>query len=67
MNKLNKQSSPKIQKRLTIFFWVFMLFPFIFVSGLLLLQSEKNLPSIELLDNPPELQASLIIAKNSLN
>ena len=67
MNKLNKQSSPKIQKRLTIFFWVFMLFPFIFVSGLLLLQSEKNLPSVELLDNPPELQASLIIAKNSLN
>lgn len=67
MNNLNKQSSQKVQKRLTISFWVFMLLPFIFISGLLLLQSEKNLPSIELLDNPPELQASLIIAKNSLN
>ena len=67
MKNLNEQVSLKIQKRLTICFWIFMLFPFIFISGLLLLQSEKNLPSVELLDNPPELQASLIIAKKGIN
>ncbi len=62
----NTPLSPKIKLRLTIYFWIIMLLPFIFVSGLLLFQSEKSLPSIELLDNPPELQASVIIAKKSL-
>lgn len=58
--------TPEIQKKLTIYFWILMLLPFTFVSGLLLLQSENNLPPVEMLDNPPELQASLILAKKSI-
>jgi len=66
MKNLNNQVPPEMHKKFTIYFWFVMLLPFIFVSGLLLLQSEDNLPPVEMLDNPPELQASLIIAKKSV-
>ena len=66
MKNLNNQVPPEMHKKFTIYFWFVMLLPFIFVSGLLLLQSEDNLPPVEMLDNPPELQASLIIAKKVL-
>ena len=66
MKKINNQLTPEFHKKFTIYFWIVMLLPFIFVSGLLLLQSEDNLPPVEMLDNPPELQASLIIAKKSV-
>ena len=66
MKNLNNQLTPEFHKKFTIYFWIVMLLPFIFVSGLLLLQSEDNLPPVEMLDNPPELQASLIIAKKSV-
>lgn len=66
MKNLNNQVPPELHKKFTIYFWFVMLLPFIFVSGLLLLQSEDNLPPVEMLDNPPELQASLIIAKKSV-
>ena len=66
MKNLNHQVPPELHKKFTIYFWFVMLLPFIFVSGLLLLQSEDNLPPVEMLDNPPELQASLIIAKKSV-
>jgi penicillin-binding protein 1A len=47
---------------LTIVFWSFSLIPFLFVSSLLLFQSEDDLPPVEMLDNPPELQASIVYA-----
>lgn len=45
-------------------FWIVGLFPLVFISLLILFQSEDNLPPVSMLDNPPELQASLIIARN---
>ena len=47
----------------TSIFWFICLFPFLFISGLILFQSEDDLPPLSMLDNPPEMQASLIIAK----
>jgi penicillin-binding protein 1A len=54
------------QKKLTRLFWIFALLPFFMVAGLLLLQSEDDLPPVSMLDNPPELQASLILAKKNV-
>jgi len=51
------------RKRFTRIFWVVSLLPFLFVLALLVLQSEDDLPPISMLDNPPELQASLILAE----
>ena len=50
------------KKKLTYWFWGFALFPFVFVALLLLFQSEDSLPPVEMLDNPPELQASVVYA-----
>jgi penicillin-binding protein 1A len=52
-----------LRKRFTRIFWIISLFPFLFVLGLLVLQSEDDLPPISMLDNPPELQASLILGE----
>ncbi|WP_043024143.1 transglycosylase domain-containing protein [Fluviicola taffensis] len=54
--------SPKQHKRATIFYWLCATFPLYFVGALLLFQSEDNLPPVAMLDNPPELLASVIIA-----
>ena len=52
------------QKKLfTRIFWVLALMPFLLVFGLLVLQSEDDLPPVSMLDNPPELQASLILGQ----
>ncbi|NDB34289.1 MAG: penicillin-binding protein [Flavobacteriia bacterium] len=51
------------RKRFTWLFWVVSLLPFLFVLGLVVLQSEDDLPPISMLDNPPELQASLILGE----
>jgi penicillin-binding protein 1A len=50
------------KKKLTYWFWGIAMFPFVFVVSLLLFQSEDSLPPVELLDNPPELQASVVYA-----
>ena len=50
------------KKKLTYWFWGFAMFPFVFVVSLLLFQSEDSLPPVEMLDNPPELQASVVYA-----
>jgi penicillin-binding protein 1A len=74
MNDKNKNTSTKKSvtslstgenKKYTIYFWILSLFPFLIVTSLFLFQSEDDLPAVELLDNPPEIQASLIIAKKS--
>lgn len=58
--------SDEEKKKLTRIFWGISLLPFLFVSALLLLQSESSMPPVSMLDNPPELQASVIIAKKSV-
>jgi penicillin-binding protein 1A len=50
------------KKKLTYWFWGFAMFPFVLVTCLLLFQSEDSLPPVEMLDNPPELQASVVYA-----
>ena len=50
------------KKKLTYWFWGFAMFPFVLVVSLLLFQSEDSLPPVEMLDNPPELQASVVYA-----
>ncbi len=51
------------KRKMTIVFWSVGLFPFLFIAFLLLFQSESDLPPISMLDNPPELQASLIFGQ----
>jgi penicillin-binding protein 1A len=51
------------KRKMTLIFWGVSLFPFLFVASLLLFQSESDLPPISMLDNPPELQASLILGQ----
>jgi len=56
--------SEKTVKRLNIAFWSFAAMPFLFITGLLLLQSEEDLPPVAMLDNPPELLASVVLASD---
>lgn len=58
------QFSEKTTKRLNILFWVFSAIPFLSITGLMLLQSEEDLPPVEMLDNPPELLASVVYAED---
>jgi penicillin-binding protein 1A len=52
------------KKKMTYAFWGFALFPFLIVSSLLLFQSEDDLPPVAMLDNPPELLASVVYASD---
>lgn len=54
--------SEKEHKRATIIYWLIATFPLYFIACLLLFQSEDDLPPVAMLDNPPELLASIIIA-----
>jgi penicillin-binding protein 1A len=63
MNKVKKEQFPADkQKKYTIYFWILSLFPLFLVSCLLLFQSEDDLPPVSMLDNPPELLASVVYA-----
>ena len=53
-----------IKKLLVIIFWILGLLPFLGASFIYLIQSEDDLPPVSILDNPPELLASEVIAKN---
>ena len=66
MKTSNSVLTDEEKKKYTKLFWGISLFPFLFVAGLILLQSESSLPPVSMLDNPPELQASQIIARNSV-
>jgi penicillin-binding protein 1A len=65
--KTNKSTSiefsPKSQKRIIILMWVCGLFPFLIIY-IMLLAAKPSLPSTETLENPPELQASIVYADN---
>jgi hypothetical protein len=52
---MNASLPDEKRKKYTKIFWGFALFPFLFVVGLIFLQSEDDLPPVSMLDNPPEL------------
>lgn len=58
----NTSNGDKIKKsdRITLFFWIIGLIPMISIVLLLSFQSEDDLPSLDMLDNPPELLASVV-------
>lgn len=60
----NKTSvfNEKQHKRATIAYWLFATFPIYFIAFLILFQSEDDLPPVAMLDNPPELLASVVLA-----
>ncbi len=61
-----KKNITKIEKRILYgFFWIFGLLPLAVILSLYLLQSEDDLPPVSMLDNPPELLASDIIANDA--
>lgn len=70
MNKLDKkpvQLTEEKKKKYTKIFWGLSLFPFVLITSLLLFQSEDDLPPVSMLDNPPELQASVIYADDGVS
>jgi len=52
------------KKKMTRVFWIMAMFPFLIVTSLLLFQSEDDLPPVAMLDNPPELLASVVYASD---
>lgn len=54
--------TPKTTKRLYIVLWFFAMLPVLSIATLFLSVSEDELPSVELLENPPELLASVVLA-----
>lgn len=67
MAKTNKPASfsPSLRKKLIIGFWAVGVAPLLGIIGILLMQPEDEMPSVELLDNPPELLASVVYADDA--
>lgn len=64
--KKNSESfNDTTRKRLTWLLWIGGLSPLILITFLLLIQSEDELPSVEMLDNPPEMLASIVYSDDS--
>lgn len=59
-NKKKQNVKKKTPTSIIVLFWSLGLSPLIIIIGLLLFQSEEDLPSLEMLDNPPELLASVV-------
>jgi penicillin-binding protein 1A len=51
-------------RKMTYIFWGLAMLPFLIVFSLLIFQSEDDLPPVEMLDNPPELLASVVYASD---
>lgn len=62
MTKNKNNSTNKTPVIIPIFLWVLGLLPLMIILGLLEFQTEDDLPSLEMLDNPPELLASVIFS-----
>jgi penicillin-binding protein 1A len=66
MNKkkipVSKTTSNAGNKKIIYLFWGTALFPLLFVASILIFQSEDDLPPVAMLDSPPELLASVILA-----
>jgi penicillin-binding protein 1A len=52
------------KKRWTVSFWFLALCPLLVVTALLLFQPDDSLPPVAMLDNPPELLASVVLAED---
>lgn len=57
--------SDAAKKKIYIGLWFAAMLPFLVIVSLLLMQSDDELPAVEMLDNPPELLASVIYADDS--
>ena len=65
MKDSEKIITKKEKTILSVVFWAFVLIPLIMVMWIYLSPSDEDLPAVSLLDNPPELLASEIIATNA--
>lgn len=52
----------KTRKRLNVLLWIGMFLPAMFIFVFILKQSDDDMPSVEMLENPPELLASVVLA-----
>ena len=59
---VKKTFSKKTRRILTILLWLGAFSPVFAISLLIFSQSEEDLPSVETLENPPELLASIVLA-----
>jgi len=59
---VKKTFSNKTSRLLTILLWLGAFSPVFAISLLIFSQSEEDLPSVETLENPPELLASIVLA-----
>jgi len=64
MKNVDQIITKKEKTIFSIVFWIIVLLPFLGGFLFYLLQPEDELPPVSLLDNPPELLASAVIAKN---
>ena len=48
-------------KKLILLLWLVGILPLALISSLLLFQPDDTLPSVSMLDNPPELLASVVL------
>ncbi|MCT4562632.1 MAG: transglycosylase domain-containing protein [Crocinitomicaceae bacterium] len=69
MSKNSKNVKPEFseegKKKLRTFIWILGLFPLFLIVSLLLFQPDDELPPVAMLDNPPELLASVIYADDA--
>ena len=56
------QFNQKTRKVLTVLLWIGMFMPVMLLMGMIYSQPDEELPSVEMLENPPELLASIIYA-----
>ncbi|MGJ8660839.1 MAG: transglycosylase domain-containing protein [Bacteroidota bacterium] len=61
----NTPLNPKVRKRFTIFLVTFGLLPLFLIFALLFFQPEDSMPSVAMLDNPPELLASVVYSDDA--
>lgn len=61
----NKNTPTKQPKWILRLLWLAGLFPFVLITGLLLIAS-LNLPDSRTLENPPDIQASIVFADNGV-
>lgn len=54
--------NPKTRRILTILLWLGAFSPGIFIFVMIMAQPEEELPSVEMLENPPEMLASIVYA-----
>lgn len=57
--------SKRTKKILYLLLWLGGLLPIVIIASLILTQSEEDLPSLEMLENPPELLASIVYADDA--